>query len=249
MGDLAYDFSGSRVLVTGGTSGLGLTIAQRFLRSGAHVIVTGRQTLTGSYDAPLAAFEYLRLELTDHDSIARVAEEVGPVDVLVNAAGAALPRALDVHEREFVAHSIRLGLIGPGQLTRRLRYRLGESRQRGGGAVVNTQSLRQWFALSHGAAADTEMLDYTARLGAAWGRDGIRVNGVSSTVVTPRQSQLRVSIERHSGPLLTRTRQERTGTLQDVSSSVLFLASSGAAFVTGQTIVVNGGGAGARLGY
>jgi 3-oxoacyl-[acyl-carrier protein] reductase len=250
VGDPTYDFAGRRVLVTGGTRGIGLSVAQAFRRSGAEVTVTGTQRLTALYDAPLAAFRYLPLDLTDHDSIVRTASLVGPVDVLVNAAGARVPRDLDVHEREFVAHSARLGLTGPVQLMRRLRYRLGESTMRGGGAVVNTHQLRPWFELSHGpAAAHTEMLNLTARMGGAWGRDGIRVNGVASTVMLPRQSQLRVSIERHSGPLLTRARQERTGTLQDVASSVLFLASSGAAYVTGQTIVVNGGGAGARLGY
>lgn len=249
MGDPSYDFSGRRVLVTGGTRGLGLSVAHAFRRSGADVTVTGTDSYVGGYDAPLTAFDYVRLDLTDHESIARVADAVRRVDVLVNAAGARVSRAGDAHEREFVAHSVRLGLLGPAQLMRKLRYRLGESPLRGGAAVVNTPALRRWFELSHPGDGHAEMLDFTARLGAAWARDGLRVNGVATTVEVPRQSQLRVQIERHSGPLLTRARQQRTGTLQDVASSVLFLASSGAAFVTGQTLVVNGGGAGARLGH
>jgi 3-oxoacyl-[acyl-carrier protein] reductase len=120
---------------------------------------------------------------------------------------------------------------------------------RGGGAVVNTQSLRRWFELSHGPAnAHSEMLNLTARLGAEWGKAGIRVNTVAATVVVPRQSQLRVQIDKNSGPLLTRTRLERSGTLQDVAGAALFLASSSAAYITGQTLIVNGGYGGARLG-
>lgn len=251
MGNPSYDFTRRRVLVVGGTRGLGNTIARRFSRLGASVTVTGTQSLTSSYDASLSAFDYLRLDLTNHDSIVRVSEQVGPVDVLVNAAGARVPHSSDEHELEFVSHSVRLGLLGPTQLTHRLRHKLAESQVRGGGAVINTHHLRRWCEMAVGGAnAHTEMLNTTARLAAAWGTNGIRVNGVASTVVVPRQSQLRVEMNRESGPLLTRTRTQRTGTLHDVSEAALFLASGGAAFITGQTLMVNGSGAGgARIAH
>ncbi|WP_067440385.1 SDR family NAD(P)-dependent oxidoreductase [Nocardioides jensenii] len=251
MGVPSYDFSGRRVLVVGGTRGLGHQVARSFQRSGAAVTVTGTQSLTSAYDVRLDAFSYLRLDLTSHDSIVRVAEQVGAVDIVVNAAGARIPHSSDVHEQEFVSHSVRLGLLGPSQLTHRLRHRLAESSMRGGGAVVNTHHVRRWCEMAVGAAnAHTEMLNGTARLAAAWAANGVRVNGVASTVMVPRQSQLRVQIDRQSGPLLTRTRTQRTGTLQDVTSAVLFLASTGSAFITGQTLMVNGSGAGgARIAY
>lgn len=249
MGTASYDFRGRHVLVTGGTRGLGLTIATAFLRGGARVSVTGTSRLTSSYDADLTGIGYHRLELTDHDSIARVAEEVGQVDVLVNAAGLHLPQSHDPAEAEFAKQATRIGLVGPMQLTSRLRYRLAQSTMRGGGAVVNTQSLRRWFELANGApATHTELVETTARLAAEWSRSGVRVNTVAATVTVPRQSQLSVQIERNSGPLLTRKRPVRSGTLQDVASVALFLASSGAAYVTGQTLLVNGGHGGARLG-
>lgn len=249
MGEASYDFTDRRVVVTGGTRGLGLSIARAFQRSGAHVIITGTHYLTSSYDADLRGLEYHQLELTDHDAIAAVAETVGRVDVLVNAAGLRMPQPQDPAQLEFVSHASRLGLLGPSQLTSRLRFRLAESTMRGGGAVVNTHSLRRWFEFTHGAAvAHTEMLNHTARLGAEWYRSGVRVNSVAATVTVPRQSQLRVQIDKNSGPLLTRPRLERSGTLQDVAAAVLFLASSGAAYVTGQTLIVNGGYGGARLG-
>lgn len=246
MGVPSYDFGGRRVLVTGGTRGLGLGIARAFVRAGAEVTVTGTQSLTSAYDTFLDAFTYQRLDLTDHDSVVRVAEQVGPVDVVVNAAGARLPTTIEEHEREFVIHSVRLGLLGPGQLVHRLRHLLAASTLRGGGAVVNTHYARRWFELTGAPDPHRAMLDATAGLGAAWARNGIRVNGVASTVVVPRQTQLRVEIDRSSGPLLTRTRAQRTGTLADLAASVLFLASGGAAYVTGQTLMVNGTGTGAR---
>ncbi|KQY54539.1 MULTISPECIES: SDR family NAD(P)-dependent oxidoreductase [unclassified Nocardioides] len=247
----SYDFTGRRVLVVGGTRGLGNLVARNFSRYGASVTVTGTQSLTSAYDVNLDAFSYLRLDLTSHDSIVRVAEQVGDVDIVVNAASARVPHSSDVHEQEFVSESVRLGLLGPSQLTHRLRHRLGESTMRGGGSVINTHYVRRWCEMAVGPAnAHQEMLNSTARLAAAWAPNGVRVNGVASTVMVPRQSQLRVQIDRQSGPLLTRTRTQRTGTLQDVGSAVLFLASTGAAFITGQTLMVNGSGAGgARMAY
>jgi 3-oxoacyl-[acyl-carrier protein] reductase len=243
-----YNFTGRRVLVTGGTRGLGLTIARAFRRSGASVAITGTNPFASSYETDLAGLEHHELELTDHDSIRRVARTVGHVDVLVNAAGARLPRLEDASEREFVHQAAHLGLVGPLQLTSRLRHVLATSTMRGGGAVVNTQSLRDWLSFSSGAAAHGEMLAMTARLGGEMARIGVRANTVAATVVVPRQSQLRVQIDKSSGPLLTRRRATRSGTLQDVASVALFLASSGAAYVTGQTLMVNGGQGGARLG-
>ena len=249
VGSASFDFAGRHVLVTGGTRGLGLSIARAFARSGAKVSITGTKRLTAEYDADLTGFAYHHLELTDHDSIARLADAVERVDVVVNAAGLSLPSSTDPQQQEFVSHAVRLGLVGPLQLSSRLRHQLSTSTMRGGGAVVNTQALRRWFEQSHGpATAHSAMLEHTARLGAEWARAGIRVNTVAATVVVPRQSRITVQIERHSGPLLTRPREQRSGTLQDVASVAMFLASSSAAFVTGQTIIVNGGFGGARLG-
>jgi 3-oxoacyl-[acyl-carrier protein] reductase len=251
LSDPTYDFGGRHVLVTGGTRGFGRTIAAAFNRAGARVTITGTQSLRSAYDASLSAFGYERLELTDHDSIVRVAQQVGPLDVLVNAAGARIPMSLDVHDREFVSQAIRLGLVGPSHLANRLRYRLGESPMRGGGVVINTHSLRRWLEISHGAAAaQAEMLSLTSRLGASWARTGVRVNGVASTAAVAHQASLRVEIDRHSGPLLTRPRPLQSGTLQDVAQAALFLASGGAAYITGQTLMVNGSGlGGARRSY
>ncbi len=249
MGDASYDFTGRHVLVTGGTRDLGLSIARAFLRSGARVSITGTHYLMSSYDADLRAFDYHQLELTDHDAVTAFTHKVGQVDVLVNAAGLRLPKPEDLVQTEFIGHAARLGLVGPLQLTNRLRSRLARSTMRGGGAVVHTQALRQWFAITDGpATAHSALLEHTARTGAEFFRSGIRVNAVAATVMVPRQSQLRIQIDKNTGPLLTRPRQHRSGTLQDVASAVLFLASSGAAYVTGQTLIVNGGSGGGRLG-
>jgi len=110
---------------------------------------------------------------------------------------------------------------------------------RGGGVVVNMPSAEQWLALAHGEHARHELSGRTRRLGSEWAGAGVRVNTVTAHLVEPQRSRLRVQIDRSSGPLLTRTRATPAGTTRDVGNAVLFLASSGAAAIRGQTFHVD----------
>ena len=231
MGVLAHDFAGQRVLVTGGTRGVGLATAHAFVEAGADVTVTGTKVLPGLYDAELSRFDYHQLNLTRRESIDYLVSNLGRIDILVNAAGASLPSSLDHAEREFVAHSARLGLLGPNQLMTRLRFRLSESTVPGGGAVVNTGATRRWHELTRTAdEASAELIEATRRMGESWSRHGARVNTVleSPQRAVPRQY-------RTEGSLLVRS---IPSTLEAVAGVVLFLAGSDAACITGQTIFV-----------
>ena len=231
MGVLAHDFAGQRVLVTGGTRGVGLATAHAFVEAGADVTVTGTKVLPGLYDAELSRFDYHQLNLTRRESIDYLVSNLGRIDILVNAAGASVPSSLDHAEREFVAHSARLGLLGPNQLMTRLRFRLSESTVPGGGAVVNTGATRRWHELTRTAdEASAELIEATRRMGESWSRHGARVNTVleSPQRAVPRQY-------RTEGTLLVRS---IPSTLEAVAGVVLFLAGSDAACITGQTIFV-----------
>ncbi|MFN8193941.1 MAG: SDR family oxidoreductase [Nocardioidaceae bacterium] len=241
MAEPSYDFSGRRVLVTGGTRGLGHLVARTFAACGAEVTVTGTHSLTSFYDADLTDFGYHRVDLTDGESIADVVGVLGPVDILVNGAAPRLAPGLDADEREFVAHASRIGLVGPFQLASRLRLQMATSAHRGGGAIVNLPSIKRWFDLTHGnLTADLEVERMTQRIGASWGRLGVRVNSLAApdTVVPAQRSRLSVRIEQASAPLLTRTRAPRITTQRDIVDVALFLASGGAAGLTGQTLAV-----------
>lgn len=240
MGGPSYDFSDRRVLVTGGTRGLGYLVARMFAGSGARVTVTGTQSLTSFYDADLTGFGYHRVDLTDGESIAGLAADVGPVDIVVNNAAPRMAAGLDASEREFVAHASRIGLVGPFQLASRLRLQMASSTHPGGGAIINLPSIKRWFDLTHGTlAAELEVERMTRRIGASWGRLGVRVNSITAPEMVPAQrSGLSVSIEQGSAPLLTRTRAPRTTTQREIVDVALFLASDGAAGLSGQTLAV-----------
>ncbi|MFZ2502463.1 MAG: SDR family NAD(P)-dependent oxidoreductase, partial [Nocardioides sp.] len=147
MGELGYDYSGCRILVVGGTRGAGWSTAQAFREFGADVVVTGTHYLTTFYEADLAGLTYRQLDLTDPDQIQDFADRLGPIDVLVNAAGSRLPYGAAGPEQEFIVQAARLGLAGPLFLANKLRGRLASSPAGGGGAVINLPGTRAWWEL------------------------------------------------------------------------------------------------------
>ncbi len=247
MGLASYDFSGRRVLVTGGTRGLGLHVAQALADAGAEVSVTGTASLVSFYDPGVSRFGYHQVDLTDGDEVAVLADRLGPLDVLVNAASPRISTAADDAEREFLAQAARLTLIGPFQLATRLRLRMAASEMPGGGSIVNLPTTRGWFALAAGGPAagpgpDAELERTTQRLGGTWGRLGVRVNTVTAplSVPTPRGERplaQATGVRSAEGALLTRT-ASRTVVEQQVLDLAVFLASSASSGLSGQTLPV-----------
>ncbi|WP_162794326.1 SDR family NAD(P)-dependent oxidoreductase [Nocardioides houyundeii] len=241
MIDVGFDFTGRHVLVTGGTRGLGLAVAQAFLDAGARVSITGTKILPSLYDADLSRLEYHQLRLASSDAIESFVERIGALDVLVNTAGARLSTDLAEHEREFLCHSARLGFVGPLRLTQQLRPRLCASRAPGGGAVIHAGSTAKWLELTQTPAdAEAELVAQTSRTGRAWQRLGSRVNMVlpPPRFSVPHQQRGHFSSYATTGDsaLLTRPRTASGVTAEQIASVILFLSSGGAAAVTGQTI-------------
>ena len=90
-----FDFTGTRVLITGGTSGIGHATAVLLRDAGADVTATGTRADVGEYDTDLSGMTYAQLVLTDPASIDAVKAHFDVLDVLVNNAGANFPRGLD----------------------------------------------------------------------------------------------------------------------------------------------------------
>lgn len=240
MSEPQHDFADRRVLVCGGTAGLGLAAAHAFADAGAEVVVTGRHAHAALYDADLSRFDLVSLDLVDRDSIAAVAAGVARPDVLVVAEAPRLPRGLDPYEREFLSQAGQLGLLGPVHLATRLRFRLAESPMRGGGSVVLLPPVQEWLGMgSPREQAQAETVACTQRLASSWATLGVRVNTVLARQAVPGQARLRVEIDRHSGPLMTRARPTRTATLREVTDLTLLLAGSGTSALSGQVLTVD----------
>ncbi|MDT0575877.1 SDR family oxidoreductase [Croceicoccus sp. F390] len=243
--DIHFDFSGKKVLVTGGTSGLGAGIANAFANSGAHVTITGTRAQAADYDADLDRFDYRQLDVEDNASIDALADGIPALDVLVNNAGNSFFAAgLDEHDPDVFARAVQVHLNAPFRLVQRLADQLADSTQSGGGAVIGIGSVTSFMGmavtLGYGAGK-TGLLGMTRGLAVDLGPRNIRVNVVAAGVTRSRMTANVFAEKAWSEPTLARTPLGRMGEPEDIAGPVLFLASSAASWITGTTIMVDGG--------
>lgn len=233
-----------RVLVTGGTSGIGLGIAQAFAQASADG--TAEIFATGASDVEVAAakaqsprIQFSQLDVRDGAAVNTMLATLGELDVLVNCAGA-IRRGGAEHDPESFAEIIDINLTGTMRVCTAARAGLKARK----GCIINTASMLSFFGggLVPGyTASKGGVAQLTKSLAIAYAADGIRVNAVApGWIVTPLTQSLKDDPAR-SDPILARTPLGRWGTPEDIAGPVLFLASPAAAFVTGVILPVDGG--------
>ncbi|MBZ2186375.1 MAG: SDR family oxidoreductase [Bryobacter sp.] len=218
-----FDFSGSTVVISGGTSGIGAGIARGFAEAGAHVLALGIET---GLD--------VRREETVREALAGVAR----IDVLVNAAGV-IRRGAEQRPEVF-AEVLDINLNGAMRMCAASYELLRASR----GSVLNIASMLSFFGSGPAPAYSASkggLAQLTKSLAVGWAPDGIRVNALApGWIETPLTGPLREDAAK-SEAIIKRTPLGRWGQPEDVAGAALFLASEGARFVTGAVLPVDGG--------
>jgi NAD(P)-dependent dehydrogenase (short-subunit alcohol dehydrogenase family) len=239
-----FDYGGAHVLVTGGSNGIGLGIARAFAAAGAAVTITGTRSAAGEYDHDLTPFAYRQCSLTDKEQIAALAASFGSLDVLVNNAGQVMPGGRFEYEPDVFEEALQINVAAAFRLTQLLRPTLAASALDGGASVINMASLSSFFAVEFVpgyGAAKAAVVQMTKTLAVNAAKEGIRVNAIAPGLIESNMTAPMLPHEAMTKPHIDRTPARRVGTPDDIWPAVLFLCSSGARYITGQTLLVDGG--------
>jgi len=243
--DIRYDYSGAKVLVTGGTSGIGAAIASAYREAGAEVTITGTRGAASGYDDDLSGYRYLQLDVENSDQIASVAAQQAELDILVNNAGFALASTgLNEWDPAVFERAVSMHLTSAFRMATGCRAALGRSSRPGGGSIVGIASMTSFFGIGlipgYGAAK-TGLVGLTRVLAVEWARENIRVNAVAAGLTRSRMTAGTFDAPGWTAPTLSRTPLGRLGEPDDIAGAVLFLTSSAAGWITGQVLPTDGG--------
>lgn len=240
------DLSGSVVLVTGGTKGVGRGIAARFLQAGATVLVSARNEPESPVAVERDHAAFVAADVRDPEQAAAVVafavERFGRLDVVVNNAGGS-PRADAAHASPRFSESIvRLNLLAPLHVAQAANAVMQE--QESGGSIINIASvsaLRPSPGTAAYGAAKAGLLSLTTTLAVEWAPK-VRVNAVTPGYIETEQAHLHYGDADGVAAVADTIPLQRMGTPVDVGDACLYLASSLAGYVSGANLVVHGGG-------
>jgi 3-oxoacyl-[acyl-carrier protein] reductase len=238
------------IVVTGGSRGLGLGIAERLATAGYHIIAVARkptnQLTVVMEDAERGhpgSFHFVPSDLAEIEGIAdlvkKVRKDFGPIYGLVNNAGMSFDGALPLMHNSQIEQLVRLNTVSPIVLTK---YVVRSMMADGGGRIVNIASITGftgYSGLSVYAATKASMIGFTRSLAREVGRMGVTVNSIAPGFIDTDMTQGLKDEQRQQ--IVRRSALKRLASIDDVANSVEFLLSDGAKNITGTVLTVDAG--------
>jgi len=245
-----FDLAGRRALVTGGHSGIGAAMARALGLAGASVLLAARREVELAHAAEALRAEaieadWMVADLSDTQAtlaLARSAEQrLGGIDIVINAAGINLRQPFTEVTPEAWQTQLALHLGAPFFLTQALAPGM---KARGWGRILNIASLQSTRAFADSApygAGKGGVVQLTRAIAQAWSPHGITCNAIGPgffpTALTAPVFADASLAQRHAA----QTCIGRNGELSDLYGATVFLASDASTYITGQTLMVDGG--------
>jgi 3-oxoacyl-[acyl-carrier protein] reductase len=237
------DFSGKQVLVVGGSSGIGNGIAQAFRTRNARVLVCGTRASATEYSvnegSQLEGLEYAQLDISQSNAIENFQPAFDRLDVLVLAQGAVIYRRGEFQMSGF-RKVLEVNLMSLMACAGKFHDMLSTAK----GSLIIVSSTAAFHSTKGNPAynaSKTGAVGLTRTLGQAWAEDGIRVNGIAPGLVDTKMTKVTTANPKRLEGAIERIPLKRLGTPADMAGAALFLASPLAAYIIGQTLVVDGG--------
>ena len=249
MGTVNFDFKGEVVVVTGGSRGLGLEIAHAFGQAGAKVVITARREqwlkeaenfLT---DQGITVDAFI-CDVADAASVEQLVQQTlqnnSKIDVLVNNAGLTWGAPAETMPLERWQQVIDANITGTFLMSQAVGRHMLERKK---GAIVNVASIAglgggQLNTVGYNSSK-AAVINLTRALAVEWGSRNIRVNCIAPGMFRTRMTE--AIVERAEGIYNAATPLGRIGKPGELAPIVLFLASEGASYITGQVIAIDGG--------
>ena len=240
-------FSGKKILITGGATGIGFEMAQQFMKCGASVWIVSRKEekliKASGVLADLGEVHYSVCDIRDRDQIAQLVEAIlsrwGQLDFLINNAGGQFPSmAEDISDKGWDA-VVNNNLTGTWNMTKAIANAFFIPAKQGRIVNIIMSVFRGFPGMAHSAAARGGVEALTKTLAVEWAKYHIQVNAIApgiidSTGLLQYPDELKQGIA-DTIPL------RRLGKVEEVGSAALYLCSPLGSFITGETLYIDGG--------